>query len=323
MNNIAILDNPYSEGVIISTNGVGISSKAAKINDDKRAFEVTKKDRLVANWEKNKPAPAISDVVKAVSEPKDYSSVLLKAGITPVNYAKEANNNGAKKLRVNQIVNGKTSNIYNNSSKVDVPAIKEEKINDFVPQMPVQNEASTAPAINPVMEEKVVARGEANIPNSRSDIHGRHERTGEIPVDQIREAVRNNSVASNPSPISRVERNEVREDIKQEANGVDMDLYTSLMQNSNQEDVSKQLQGAKKEQKLKVEIANKKKMKEQHEKQELSATLNDLEAIKRDNLEKTSDLSSLRAEISRLEAQKRALEDNNIYDDYHSFGRAA
>ena len=337
MNNIAILDNPYSEGVVISTNGVGISSKAAKINDDKKSFQVTKKDRLISNWEKNKPMIQVAPPMEIASEPKDYSNLLSKVGITPVNHAKEANNNGAKKLRVNQIVNGKTSNIYNNSSKVDVIPLKEEKPNIQIEQ-PVQSEQA-----KPIVEDRKVPQMMPNISSSRSDIHGRHEHTGEIPVNQIREAVRTNNIG-----LSRMDRNIgndfSRDEVKQESNGVDMDLYTSLMQNSTQDDVSKQLQGAKKElsiekeesrklaeqygeavkelEKLKEEIETKKKMKEQHEKQELNATLNDLEAIKRENLERTSDLSSIRAEISRLEAQKRAME-GNYYDDYRSYGRAA
>ena len=349
MNNIAILDNPYSEGIVVSTNGVGVSSKAAKINDDKKSFPVTKKDRLIANWEKNKPAITTAPPMSITSEPKNYSSVLSKLEITPVNYAKEVTNNGAKKLRVNQIVNGKTTSIYNSSAKIDVTPLPEPKKEEpVIVEQPIVEEKSTPiEPPKPIVEERKTSPLESAIMSSRSDIHGRHEHTGEIPVDLVREAVRND----NPNlGISRMERNignePAREEIKQETNGVDMDLYTSLMQNTGQEDVSKQLQGAKKElsmekeesrklaeqygqavrelNKLKEEIESKKKMKEQHEKQELSTTLNDLETIKRENLERTSDLSAIRAEISKLEAQKRALEDStDIYSDYRSYGRAS
>ena len=335
MNNIAILDNPYSEGVVISTNGVGVSSKAAKLNDDKKSFTVTKKDRLVANWEKGKPAVTEAPPMEITSEPKDYSDLLSKVGITPVNYGQETENNGAKKLRVNQIVIGKASNIYNSSNKVDVPALPEEKKEE-------------TPVVEEVKEDKPkdnVVSMEA-FKNSRSDIHGRHGYTGEIPVDDIKEAVRTN----NPN-LSRVGRSNIadfptKEEPRQESNAVDMDLYTSLMSSGQEEDVSKQLQGAKKElsiekaesrkiaeqygeavkelEQLKKEVASKKKIKEQRDKQELSDTLNELESVKRERLERTSDLSSIREEISRLEAQRQALEDDSIYDDYRSsYGRGA
>ena len=347
MNNVTILDNPFSEGLVITTRGVAVDSKAAKLNNN------TKRPALVKKWEDAKmnlmsKAVAVKDAVV------DYASVLNKIGIKAVNYAKEAVNNGAKKLRVNEVVNSKASNIYNNVEKIEVKAFPEEKKEEPVvqvptpPVMPTPSQEMPKEVEKPVMQERPVASMEPNVIGSRSDIHGRHEHTGEIPVDAIREAVRNNNPMMNStSNISRVERNVIndqpREEFKQETNGVDMDLYTSLMQ-TNQDDVSKQLQGAKKElsiekeesrklaeqygeavkelEKLKEEIESKKKIKEQKDKQELSSTLNDLETIKRENLEKTSDLSAIRAEISKLEAQKRAMEEN-YYDDYRSFGRAA
>ena len=331
MDNIAILDNPFTEGVIVSSRGVGVDSKAAKLNNN------TKRPVLVKHWEDAK-MKLMSAAIKATEAPKESVDVIKKLGITLVNYAKEAASNGAKKLRVNEIVNGKATKIYENNAKVDVIPLPEEK------KVVVEPAPSIVEMPKPVVEEMPKAPMEPVL-SSRADIHGRHEHTGEIPVDAIREAVKNN----NPS-ISRMERNVTTElpkdDFKPEINAVNMDLYTSLMQNSQQDDVSKQLQGAKKElslekeesrklaeqygeavrelNKLKEEIESKKKMKEQHVKQELSTTLSDLETIKRENLERTSDLSAIRAEISKLEAQKRELEDNNdIYSDYRSFGRAA
>ena len=151
-----------------------------------------------------------------------------------------------------------------------------------------------------------------------------------------------NPMMPNPS-ISRVKRNSMV-DTRTETKVLDMDAYNKLMHGTEEEDVSRQLQGAKKElsmekeesrklaeqygeavkelEKLKADIESKKKMKEQQDKQELSATLNDLETLKRENLERTSDLSSIQAEIARLKAEKRAMEEN-FYDDYRSYGRAA
>ena len=339
MDNIAILDNPFSEGITVSSRGVGIDSKAAKLNNN------TKRPVLVKHWEDAK-MKLMSKALEVKDTVKDSARVLKKLDITLVNYAKETISSGAKKLRVNQIVNGKTTNIYNNGEKVDVTPLPEEKpVVNITQSIPTATFSAPIEPAKPMVEERKPVSMEPTVLGSRADIHGRHEHTGEIPVDAIREAVRNNNPVYGNS-ATRSERNiePPREEIK-ETNGVDMDLYTSLMQNT-QEDVSRQLQGAKKElslekaesrklaeqygaavkelEKLKEEIESKKKMKEQHEKQELSTTLNDLEAIKRENLERTSDLSAIRAEISRLEAQKRELEDNNdVYNDYRSFGRSA
>ena len=332
MNNIAILDNPYSEGVVISSRGVSVDSKAAKLNN------TTKRPVLVKNWENQRPNEEYSKVSTTVAGPKDYSSLLNNVGITIVNNALVANNNGAKKLRVNKIVNEKAKSIYNNSSKVDVIPLPEVKV-----EMPVQ----PSPVVEKTpVEEKPLPQVELPISSSRSDIHGRHEKTGEIPVDDIRAALKTEMETGERPTMqpSRMERNAINVEEKKETKAGDIDLYTSLMHNSEQDDVSKQLQGAKKElsiekeesrklaeqygeavkelEKLKEEIETKKRIREQHDKQELSATLNDLETIKKENLERTSDLSSIRAEISKLEAQKQAMEES-FYEDYRSYGRSA
>ena len=338
MNNIAILDNPYNEGVVISTRGVSVDSKAAKLNN------TTKRPVLVHNWEEQKPEVELSQVGTMAVAPKDYSGLLNNVGITLVNNAVAVNSSGAKKLRVNKIVKSKAKNVYDTSSKVDVIPLPEVKV-----EPPVQN-----PVVEekPSVEEKI-PQIEIPISSSRSDIHGRHEKTGEIPVDEIRAALRN-EIETGERPVmqsTRMDRNTAinnevpaKEEEKKESKAGDIDLYTSLMHNGEQDDVSKQLQGAKKElsiekeesrklaeqygeavkelEKLKEEIESTKKIKEQKDKQELSATLNDLETIKKENLERTSDLSSIRAEISRLEAQKQAMEES-LYEDYRSYGRAA
>ena len=334
MNNITILDNPYIEGVVISTNGVGVSSKAAKINDDKKSFAVTKKDRLGANWEKNKPAITVAPPMEITSEPKDYSGLLQRIGITLVNHAKEAIKTGDRKLRTNAIVADKTRKISDSSPKVDVIPLPEEKV---VPE-PV------APIQTPQVEEPKEVRKpvsmEPTILSSRSDIHGRHEHTGEIPVDLVREAVRSNNPGLASSRMDR-SMNELPE-VKQETKAGDIDLYTSLMHNDPQDDISKQLQGAKKElsiekeenrkiaeqygeavkelEALKHEYESKKKMKQERVKQELINTLNDIETVKKEKLERTSDLTSIRAEISRL---RRNMEEENSLEEYRSFGRTA
>ena len=326
--NITITENPYEgENITISTRGVMTDAKIAKLNN------ATKRPAIVKNWEKDRPVK-IGTIPGMPEEPKDYTSLLNNIGISAVNYATNSNNTGAKKLRVNKIVCEKSNRIYANSNKIDVIPKVEEK-----PVVPVE----------PPKEERPSLSMEPNIVSSRSDIHGRHEHTGEIPVNEIREAVRNDTPVINRT--SRLERNASvndmleRNEMPKESKAGDMDLYNDLLHSSGmQDDVSKQLQGARKElsiereeskklaerygeavkelEELKADIANARKEKEQKDKQELSATLNDLETLKKENLERTSDLSSIQAEIARLKAERRAMEDN-FYDDFHSYGRAA
>ena len=297
-------------------------AKIAKLNN------ATKRPILVKNWEDNMPKEVVSVATPVV---RDYGSLLDNVGITAVNYAPIANNSGAKKLRVNKIVNEKASKIYGSVSKVDVIAEKQE--------MPVP-QVEEKPQIN------INNSLEPNVVNTREDVHGRHEHTGEIPVDAIKEAVNSDvSVVNNNPPISRMERNAMVNEVRNDSKAGDMDLYNNLLHNVGQEDdVSKQLQGARNQlsiekaesrklaeqygeavkelEKLKEDIETTKKVKEQQVKQELSNTLKDIETLQKENLERTSDLTSIQSEIARLKAEKRAMEEN-VYEESRSFGRAA
>ena len=325
--NITITGNPYvDEGTVVASRGVMTDAKIAKLNN------ATKRPSIIANWEKGRPSEFSATSV-ASPTPVDYDGLLVKLGASAVNYAPNSNNTGAKKLRVNKIVNEKASKIYGLVTKVDV--IPREEMKPIV-------------EAKPKLEEKTAISMEPVITSTRGDIHGRHEKTGEIPVDAIREAVKNDTPPiSMPSSMpSRAERNSLANEMSYgETKAGDMDLYNDLLHSSsNQGDVSKQLQGARKElslqkeeskklaekygeavkelEELKADIENAKKEKDQKIKQELNATLNDIETIKKENLERTSDLSSIQAEIARLRAQRNAMEDN-FYDDYRSYGRGA
>ena len=324
--NFTIVENPYKdENSVITTRGVMTDAKIAKLNN------ATKRPTIVKHWEEGIPQPVVSMMSAPVV--KDYRSLLDNVGITAVNYALSANNVGAKKLKVNKIVNEKASNIYNSSSKVTV-----------IPEKPPVVEV---PKVEVKEEPKVASPLEPNIVNSREEIHGRHERTGEIPVQAIREAVRNDAPpVSTPTPmISRSERNLSMNDMRQESKAGDMDLYNNLLHNVDQnEDVSKQLQGARNQlniekaenrklaeqygeavkelEELKKDIETTKKQQEQKAKEELNITLRNLESLQKENLERTSDLTSIQSEIARLKAEKRAMEES-LYDDNRSYGRAA
>ena len=342
MDNVTILANPGDENIDISTRGVTVDAKAAKLNNK------VKRPVLVENWQEKITK---IDMQPSVSiNPQKYVDLIRKLDITTYFLTKETSREGAKKLRVNKIVNTKTSNVWKNSPRIEVPVVQQEV--KLEPQSLQNVESTLIDTQKPVIEARVTPVMESSVQNSRLDIHGRHERTGEIPVNNIREAVRNDNprIESPVSNISRMERNTssmdmpLKDEIKQEPSAVDMDLYTNLMKNNGQDDVSRQLQGARRELSkekeaskklaeqyseavkelkiLKDELETKKKERIQRDKKELSETLNNIETLKRENLDRTSDLSSIRAEIERLKAENDAL-GNDFYDSYHSYGRAA
>ena len=324
--NYTFIENPYKdENSVVTTRGVMTDAKIAKLNN------VTKRPAIVKNWEDNRPQPVVSLI--STPETKDYSSLLNTVGITIVNHAKEADNSGAKKLRVNKIVNEKAINIYDNSEKIDMVP---EKV-----AVPKEEKKEEVKVENPL---------EPNIFSSREDVHGRHERTGEIPVDAIKEAVKNDKPPVSSDILSRSERNAniMINDQSKESKAGDMDLYNNLLHNvsvGQNEDVSRQLQGARNQlsieqeeskklayqygeavkelAKLKEDIENTKKQQEQQVKEELSITLKNIESLQKENLERTSDLTSIQSEIAKLKAEKRAMEESFYEDNHSSYGRAA
>ena len=321
MNNVAFLDNPYKEGVIAPTRGVALDAKAAKLNNTaKRPF-------VVKHWQENRPKLSFEFNKEVNNKSKDYNSLLKSNGLTAVSHEKNVNSLGAKKLRVNKIVNIKTSTIYR--------SVEKEKIEPKEEVQSLINQINIVPTTAELSNEE----------QKREDVHGRHEKTGEIPVETVKEAVRNNSIPS------RMERNaldheEVAKDNlpTKEPKAGDMDLYNDLLHNEKEDDVSRQLQGARQElslekeeskklaeqygkavkelEELKEDLENKKRIKAQQEKRELTETLNNIETLKRENLERTSNLSSIQAEIARLKAEKQAME-STLYEENRSFGRRA
>ena len=327
--NIAITGNPYENAsIIVSSRGVMTDAKIAKLNN------TTKRPVLVAKWEKGRPSITINPEVTQVisSENRDYDALLSSIGTKAVNYKQAVNSTGAKKLRVNKIVCVKTRKIYDVVKKEEVE-VKIEN-NDLVSQInalsqPVETEAK------------------------REDVHGRHEKTGEVPVGDIKEAIRNDMNSQMSIPSSRMERNaqehenvsRVNEISRQEPKAGDIDLYNNLLHSDKDDDVSRQLQGAREElsiekeeskklaekygqavrelEELKMDIENKRRMKAQQEKRELTETLNNIETLKKQNLERTSDLSSIQAEIAKLKAEKEAMESTIYGDNTRSFGRRA
>ena len=301
--NYTITQNPYeNESTVITTRGVMTDAKVAKLNNDK------KKPALISHWENLRPKKEEAPLVEE-NVPKDYQSLLDSVGITVVNYGNDVNNTGAKKLRVNKIVNEKARNIYNNTDKEDV-----------IPEPVIES------AVEEVKEETVNNLVEA----ISEDFRGRHEKTAPIPVEDIKEAVKED----NSINYSRVERN-VAPEVKQEQKAGDMDLYNNLLHSVSQiDDVSRQLQGARNQlsmeqeesrklaeqygeavkelEKLKEEVEVTKKQKEQKAKEELSITLKSIENLQKENLERTSDLTSIQSEIARLKAEKQAMEANDF-----------
>ncbi len=309
--NYTIIENPYKdESTVIATRGVMTDAKVAKLNNEK------KKPALVKHWEELKPQMEVPTVLEAA--PKDYNALLENVGIKVVNYATSAANSGAKKLRVNKIVNEKARNVFENSPKIDVVAKPAEVKEEIKEEIKVEN----------VLEPNIV--------ETNTDVRGRHEKTGEIPLSEIKEALINDTPVTQTTFASRVERNTPVEktEAKPEKAG-DMDLYNNLLHNASvTDDVSRQLQGARNQlsiekeesrklaeqygeavkelEKLKEEVEVTKKQKEQKAKEELSITLKSIENLQKENLERTSDLTSIQSEIARLKAEKQAMEASNF-----------
>lgn len=314
----SISGNPYAnENTIILTNGVSTSAKAAKLNQE------VKRPAVQNNWKNALKELEVS--LTPTIETNNSSDVLNRIGMTMVNYPMAGTRLGAKKLRTDpKAVNDKCRMIYLKSPKESVP--------------------TPAPVVEiTTIDDKEEDMLNQNVIGSRADVRGRHEKTGEIPVNEIKEAVETtlppiNSVASF---VSRTERNsipDVKVDTKQETKAGDMDLYNKLVHNGGQEDdVVRQLQGARSQlsaakdenKKLAEELNEAEKLLETLEKENreliqkqqaqtraaLTKTLRDYDAVQEDNLAKTNNLTSIRAQIERLKAEKEARE-ASIYDGF-------
>ena len=309
--NYTVIENPYeNESTVITTRGVMTDAKVAKLNNDK------KRPALIRHWENLRPTKEVEEAPDVTEDvPKDYQELLDTVGITPVNYGMEVTNTGAKKLRVNKIVNEKARNVYNNSEKQNV-----------IPEpAPIEEEKEIA-------EEIVDNALTPEVVETTEDTRGRHEKTDQIPVNEIKEAIKEDVPPI--SYTSRAERNAVPE-VKTETKAGDIDLYNNLLHSvSPTDDVSRQLQGARNQltleqeesrklaeqygkavkelERLKEDIEVTKKQKEQKAKEELSITLKSIENLQKENLERTSDLTSIQSEIARLKAEKQAMEANDF-----------
>lgn len=313
----SISGNPYAnESTTILTNGVSASAKAAKLNQE------VKRPAVQNNWKKALRELEVS--LTPAIETTSSVDVLKKIGMTMVNYPVQGIRLGAKKLRTDpKAVNDKCRMIYLKNPKIDVPT-----------PAPVV-EITTIDEKEDVLNQNVIG--------SRADVRGRHEKTGEIPVNEIKEAIGNDlpPIDSIASFVSRTERNatpDVKIDTKQETKAGDMDLYNKLVHNGGQEDdVVRQLQGARSQlsaakdenKKLAEELNEAEKLLETLEKENreliqkqqaqtraaLSKTLRDYDAVQEDNLAKTNNLTSIRAQIERLKAEKEARE-ASMYDGF-------
>ena len=335
--NYTFVDNPYrDENIVITTRGVMTDAKIAKLNNE------TKRPAIVAHWEAGIPQPVVSVASAPVDNKKDYKEILSSIGIEPVVFPPKANSSGAKKLRVIQMVNGKVSNVYSNSEKAEV-----------VPEMP-KVELPKVEVEKPE-EVKVEAKEnplEPNIISSREEIHGRHERTGEIPVNDIKAAIEREEVPATNNIVQTLSRSERNNDVAKrvDAGNVvkagDMDEYNKLLHGKEEveEDISRQWQGAR-DQLFKEEEKNKKvseqliaatrelealkekkdqilKMQEKKTKEEIERINNSRGLLQEDTLEKTNNLTSIQSEIAKLKAQMLSLEEEN-YEDNRSFGSRA
>lgn len=332
--NITFVGNPYVESEVnVFSRGTMTDAKIAKLNND------TKKPAICSNW-----LNGIRNLVEKVR--KDYNAMAVKLNLSATNSPREATVDGLKKLRVTNVVTINTSDFYGNSVKIDVvPRVEEQ------PKIPEEPKAvDPAMSLEPVINTPVT---------TRSDIHGRHEHTGPIPVDEVREAVRNDALPITSAMPSRAERNALANEMPKEefketkviTPAGDPDLIFNKLHNDGPNmdgnDVFKKLEEVKNERlkyqaemekiteqtketivniaDVKEKIANSERAKEEKAKQELAKEIALLEDTKQEVLEKTKYLTSLRQDLAEYEAKQAALNgnDDNFYDEYRSRGMAA
>ncbi len=331
--NITFIGNPYLEGeTTVYTRGTLTDAKIAKLNN------ATKRPAIVSNWIKG----VMNSVTTAA---KDFVALANKIGVKVVNYAREVYINGSKKLRVNGIVSEKAQDFHNNSEKIDVIPRVEEQAKPII-----KLKEEPAPSMEPIITQPVT---------TRSDIHGRHEHTGPIDVEAIKEAIKNDVPPVSTMP-SRAERNAMAselvntEEVKESkviTPAGDPDLIFNTLHKDEPSvegsNVFKKLEEVKNERlkyeaemakineqtqetivniaDVKEKIASSERAKEEKAKQELAKEIALLEDAKQEVLEKTKYLTSLRQDLAEYEAKQAALNDNNdgFYTDYRSRGGMA
>ncbi len=326
MESIQFTSNPsIGENVTVVTRGVMTDAKAAKTDN------VSKRPLLLAKWRNGRPAA--TNTVKTVETASEDSSTLLeKIGITSVArsaYRKQDNNSvGAKKLRVNKIVVSKTKAIY--QPVEDEIEVQKEESQELVDQ------------INALTEDTQEERG-------------RHEKTAKIPVVDIKEALQNDTPVT--TRMTRSVQEPVTEKAVPEAKAGDIDLYTNLYNNiiqrdenepaqemvapvsvdrsfyssvTSNNDVSRQLQGAKEElsmaeaegrklldeynraikevQEIEADIQRREEQKKQETMRELAETRKSIKAVNDRNLEVTQSLGDIRKQLAVLKARRDAID---------------
>ncbi len=309
--NYTFTDNPGNAGVPVESHGRMTDAKAAKLNND------TKKPAVHSKY--------VSGLESQISEPKDYTQVSNRNNISVTEHPKAADVISLKKLRVGSVVI-KGSQKFNNGVPKLTIVPKEEVV---TPKVEITNDTPLTPNVMPLID----------------DNRGRHEKTGEIPVAEVQEAVKQQEESNIVQFPSRTERNLASELAKPETKAGDIDLYNNLLHSaSGDSDISHQLQGARDKlsevkaqsnkiaqayadavrsyEQLKQEVEERRARQEQRDKQELSATLNDIKKIEDDNLARTSDLTSLQEQIERLREEKQALE-ARTYEDSRGVRTAA
>ena len=328
MESIQFTSNPsIGENVTVATRGVMTDAKAAKTDN------VSKRPLLLAKWRNGRPA--VNNTIKTVETASGDSSTLLeKIGITPVarsEYRKYDNNPvGAKKLRVNKIVVSKTKAIY--KPVEDEVAPQKEESQELVDQ------------INALTED------------TQEEERGRHEKTAKIPVVDIKEALQNDTPVTT-TRMTRSVQEPVTEKAVPEAKAGDIDLYTNLYNNiiqrdenepvqemvapvsvdrsfyssvTSNNDVSRQLQGAKEElsmaeaegrklldeynraikevQEIEADIQRREEQKKQETMRELAETRKSIKAVNDRNLEVTQSLGDIRKQLAVLKARRDAID---------------
>lgn len=335
MDNVAIVKNPcVSVDKKIPSDG---SFKVAKMS---KLEKTPKIQTLSARWQKE--LAKLETVVSKVTN--TAAMVMDKLFASTTDFYSKALRDGARKLKVNEIVANKSRAYYGVHNAIVITK-KEEPVKDV------------AEAINNItIEEEKVQEEEPTVDSRMS----RLERTGEVYANNANaeyEEPKENKIINTPTRFERYNENPYDALINDNANvaaqnensldnrvkssdtrGGDPNLYNELIHGAKADDVSSQLLEAKnrlsnaQKERAKAKAVNKsledeianirktidniKREKQEKAERELSNTLNMLDATKEEILGETRKYDNLQGELAELIRQRdNLLNGSSVYED--------
>ena len=314
----AILGDTYSDkNINYLTQGVNLSGKAAKLNDDpekKLNGEPTKRTNLQSYWVNNRPALLTpnqtsnlekmqNSVNDAVSSSYGYDYVLGRLGLAVTEYERFCNVNGYRKLKTSPKVPNSTKKIYEVTKPEDIKmeeAIRPMK-NDIKSDEIIHEEPVTS-IIQPTFEvpkEEVKSFVESK---PMSDVSATRVSRDVINTpDRFQERAHvslNNDGYTPVNTLSRVEKNDHREEtenrsLKVQVGKGEQDLNMISEKIHGNDGISAETSQIKEETYKMIQGTN-----------QLNARNEELEEEKKAIIEKIKELNALKAERAKMANQK-------------------